>query len=200
MRVPREIPIAGLGPERKRNQDARLQQAGVLGSLEVNTPAALMREVESSYNRKNLSAGTHPPLRIRKPFSMVCGIGVKTIMDVQSTVDNKSVIDGIHFRNSPSSTEELVIVGTSSDNSLVRVVFRNCVFERTSRMASPAWVRVSPAARAVFVGCLFSGGQGSGQLIDNQAPNPITNVHLIGCVNADPVVGLGNVTATGVIS
>lgn len=199
MSVQQEIQVRGLEDVDRRNQDIRSDQARVLGSLEVDTPSSFSRETSSSYNKRNLSAGTHPPIRVRRPFSMIGGIGVKTTTDRQAIIDEKAVIDGIHFRNSSTSPAELVIVGTKPANPLVRVVFRNCVFERTQRMLAPFWVRVAPSARVVFVGCLFSGGHGAGLLVDNQAPNVAADVHLIGCVNVTGA-GPGTVTSTGVIT
>ncbi len=199
MSVQKEIPVIGLEPVDRRNQDIRADQALVLSSLEVETPASLSRERNTSYNKRNLTAGIHPPVHVKRPFSMVGGIGVKTVTNRQSILDEKAVVDGIHFKNSSGSTGELVIVGTGATNPLVRVVFRNCVFERTERMLAPFWIRVAPGARAVFVGCMFSGGHGAGLIVDNQAPNVATDVHLIGCVNATGVLA-GPVTSTGVIS
>lgn len=200
MRFASEIEHRGLGRIDQANQDARQDVVAGLNSLDFETPSVTYEETGSSYNKANLSAGAHQRIRITKPFGMVGGLGVKTVSAGQSTINAKAVIDSVHFKNTDKFPNELVIVGTGTANTEVRVVFRNCVFERTAEMQSAIWVRVAPGAKAVFVGCMFSGGFGSGSVIDNQAPNVAAGVQLIGCVNANPTVGLGTVTATGVIS
>ena len=199
MSLQREIPIAGLDKEWQRNQDIRLKQSSVLASLEIETPNGFTRDTKSQYNAKNLSAGMHAPIRVERPFSFVGGIGVKTISSGRSIIDQRAVIDGVHFKNSASSSVELVTVGTKATNPDVRVVFRNCVFERTKRSNAAVWVQVGADAKAVFVGCMFSGGNSAGTYIVNVS-GVAANVQLVGCVLGDPTIAVGTVTSTGVIS
>ncbi len=58
----------------------------------------------------------HAPIRVERPFSFVGGIGVKTISSGRSIIDQRAVIDGVHFKNSASSSVELVTVGTKATN------------------------------------------------------------------------------------
>lgn len=78
----------------------------------------------------------------------------------------RSIIDGVTFRNSDSSTGRLILIRSSS-----AVLFRNCVFNMTHPDGAKIWIAMEDGAKAVFNGCMWRGGDGTGgNLVNNAGP------------------------------
>lgn len=139
------------------------------------SPGTIAEETQIIGNNILLGSGTHHGFVSSKPHTVITG-EPGTIVDRLVEIQNHAVISNVHFKqlNDPSNENSLVQVNpvaTATLASPVRILFRNCIFERrfdaprdASASSTIAFVVVNPFAKAVFTDCVFRSNLASGAM------------------------------------
>ena len=133
----------------------------VLNSLNLTTPSDLIDEAAEKGNSFNLSAGEFATnLSTEKEFTLYSGMG-GTRVTRRATFSKKCTVDGIEFDGSG----QLGVLIELKESAVV--LFRNCTFNLERPSSVNTWIVMRAGAKAVFTGCMWSGGNGAGLYINN---------------------------------
>jgi len=133
----------------------------VLNSLNLTTPSDLIDEAAEKDNSFNLSAGEFATnLSTEKEFTLYSGMG-GTRVTRKATLSKKCTVDGVEFDGS-DELGDLIVLKESAV-----VLFRNCTFNLSRPASSNTWITMEAGAKAIFDGCMWSGGNGAGIYVNN---------------------------------
>lgn len=162
-------------------------------------PGTILKEQSPVGNNILLGSGNHHGFVISKPHTVINGES-GCIVDRLAVIENHAVINNVHFKqtNDPSNIDNLVQLNPNKDATSVkpiRILFRQCIFERkynapseTGAAATKAFVLVNKLAKAVFTGCVFRSNRddgvmnGSGFVVQN-LNTAATDVYVTSGVN-----------------
>jgi len=176
------------------------------------SPGTILKESQIIGNNILLGSGTHHGFVCNKPHTIITG-EPGTVVDRLAQIQNHAVVSGVHFKQAddPSNENNLVQVNpiaTATSSAPVRVLFRNCVFERkfnapidASATSTTAFVIVNPFSKVVFTDCVFRSNlangvmNGAGIVIQNLNA-AVTDVYVTSGVNFS-THNHNNVTVSG---
>lgn len=178
----------------QQNQNVRDDVRELLASMDITPPTEVVEEVRKKDNIITLSQGTYGGFSVEKEDTLVKSITTLTQINRQVLISNDCVFDSISFINDdPFHAGVMVTIDATST-----VMFRNCVFNRTSSDQAASMVQVASGGKAVFVGCLFRGTlANTTQVIAN--PGALANVQVVASYNKTGGA-LGQATLTAVLS
>lgn len=155
----------------------------LLNDLSITNPGSEIDEPKNEDNVYFLSSGFFGGANITKPYTMIGGLPDTQITRHVTIKSTRAIIDGVTFRNSDSSTGRLILIQSSS-----AVLFRNCVFNMTHPDGAKIWIAMEDGAKAVFNGCMWRGGDGTGgNLVSNAGA--AGNVQIVGCMSGPTAPG-----------
>lgn len=138
-------------------------------------PGQLIEEREKISNSILAGAGNHHGVKLEKAHTVFFG-EAGTVVDRIATFRNHAVISNIHFKqlNDESNKNQLVIVdpvATATSSKPVKILFRNCIFERrynapsgTGASNELCFVLIKEFSKVVFDGCVFRSNLESGAM------------------------------------
>ena len=176
------------------NHQVRDDLSQLVESLNLQEAPADFEEPRGANNAITLSAWEHGGARLGKQDTQITGVPAGVRMTRALVIDADAQVNNVIFTT--ASTEgvagEMVdIRGTSV------AVFRGCTFSKAST-DEPTYIKVANGAKAIFVGCVFSGNVGaSGDLFSHAGA--AANVQLVGCYNKTTHVYGANTTTTACI-
>jgi hypothetical protein len=140
-----------------------------------------------------LSPGEFGGFSLSKPDTYLQAVSAGCVVNRKVVISEDVVIENVTFINvDPDHTGVLVEIGPTST-----VMFRNCVFNRSSSDQSSSLVAFESGGKGVLVGCLFKGTISSTtNVISN--PGAAANVQLVASYNKTGGV-LTQVTSTAVL-
>lgn len=149
-----------------------------------------LSEGASSHNSFVLGPGTHQKLTLEKPLGSLQG-EPGAIVTGLATFKATSKIEGLLFKESSAgkNSSHLVVV-----ESPAKVVFNNCVFQRSASAAASnaatsilCFVLVKSGAKAVFNNCVFQSNNIDGAMLNL----PGLAIQDLNAVAGSVFVGLG---------
>lgn len=120
-----------------------------------------------------LGSGEHQGFTASKPHTVINGES-GCIVNRLAVFKNHAVVSNVHFKqgSDPSNIDHLVRLIPNNDATAakpIRVLFRQCVFERkydapigVGATNTKAFVVVNSLARAIFTGCVFRSNRSDG--------------------------------------
>ena len=185
-------PDSGLGDQ--QDADVREGVRSLVSGLEVTTPSEVVQEVKKKDNVITLAPGLYGGFSLKKADSLLQAIGPGSEVNRQVSIEQDCVVDGVTFINSdPDHEGALVKVSATST-----VIFRGCVFSRTSTSLDASLVEFTSGGRGIFLGCLFRGSvSATTQVVSN--PGALANVQMVASYNKTGGA-IAQVTATAVLS
>jgi hypothetical protein len=185
-------PDEGLGGQ----QDAAVREdvRSLVSDLNVTLPSEVVQEVKKKDNVITLAPGSYGGFSLEKADTLLQAMGPGSEINRQVSISQDCVVDGVTFVNSdPDHTGVLVKVNATST-----VIFRGCVFNRTSTSLDASLVEFTSGGRGIFVGCLFRGEVSAAtQVVAN--PGAAANVQMVASYNKTGGA-LAQVTSTAVLS
>lgn len=145
--------------------------------------------IEERLERDNsflLTSGDHLGWRVEKAGTRVVGAAGARVTRL-ATFENDCHVEGVEFYSPQDSNnpDYLVYLSAESDTTFV-----NCRFRRLSSQVATC-IFAENGAKARFVGCHWSGGNGTGTLVSHTGA--ALNIGLLGSNKLG--VGLGNASA-----
>jgi len=136
-------------------------------------PGEAFAENSKISNNILLGSGEHEGLSASKPHTIINGES-GCVVNRLAVIKNHAVVSNVHFKQvtDPSNMDHLVrlvpnVAATAAKP--IRVLFRQCVFERMSNAPrgvgaanTKAFVVVNALARAIFTGCVFRSNRSDG--------------------------------------
>ena len=182
------------GIPKQQDSNVRDDVRELLSNMEITPPTEVVREIQKKDNVISLTQGTYGGFSIEKEDTIVKSIATLTQVNKHIAITGDCILDGMTFINDePSHSGVMVTVDASST-----VLFRGCVFYRTSSDQVSSMVQFSSGGKAVFLGCLFKGTlANTTQVIAN--PGALVNVQVVGSYNKTGG-SLGQATLTAVLS
>ena len=183
------------GEDVTRQQDSNVRDdvRGSLAQLNILTPDNHISEVKKKDSTIALAPGEFGGFALENVDTYVQAISPGCQINRKVVISNDAVIENVTFVNLDSDhTGVLVEV-----NSTSTVMFRNCVFSRTSSDQLSSLVAFESGGKGIMVGCLFKGSiQGTTNVVSN--PGAVPNVQLVACYNRTGGT-LAQVTSTAVL-
>tara|TARA_R100000808_G_scaffold22267_1_gene48364 strand:+ start:6718 stop:7377 length:660 start_codon:yes stop_codon:yes gene_type:complete len=142
-------------------------------SVVRTAPGSFVKENSPSGNNFILGRGSHHGFKLEKPHTILEG-EAGTIVDRYAEIRHHAVISNVHFKQLDDPSNEDVLVRLVPHEGAtafkpIRVLFRQCIFERkfnasrgTGAANTKAFVVVNSLARAVFTGCVFRSNRDDG--------------------------------------
>tara|TARA_R110002051_G_scaffold15110_6_gene47727 strand:- start:4043 stop:4702 length:660 start_codon:yes stop_codon:yes gene_type:complete len=139
------------------------------------SPGTFIKENSPSGNNFILGRGSHHGFKIEKPHTVMQG-ETGTIVDRYAAIHHHALISNIHFKQTddPSNENHLVRLVPHEGATAaapIRVLFRQCIFERkynasvgTGAANTTAFVVADNFSRAIFTGCVFRSNLDSGAM------------------------------------
>lgn len=187
------LPKAQTSTAEVKNSGLQKDDRDLLYSLGITMDTDPISEHRITNNAITLSAGKYAGATLKRANTQIRGITAFTIMEGLLTIEDDAVLDGIEFASSDKNFGKLVDVKGSSV-----AVFRNCTFSKeVDGITDGTAVAVAAGCKAVFVGCVFRGGNVVDVPISNSAA--AGDVQVVGCYNKTGVAFGATVTTTGVI-
>ena len=144
---------------REQGRDAQITE--VLNSLALVTDGDKIEEEKDENNTFNLVAREYGvTLLSMKPFSHYRGVGGTRILR-KSIINRACMLEGLHF----SGEQERGPLVELREGAAV--IFRDCIFDLVEADASQTWVEMEAGAKAIFNGCMWKGGPGAGNYVNN---------------------------------
>jgi hypothetical protein len=150
----------------------------LVSGLDVTTPDEVVTEIRKKDNIITLAPGTYGGFTLEKEDTLLESMAALSEVNRQVSITKDCVIDGVTFVNQdPDHVGILVKVNATST-----VMFRGCVFHRTSSNRDASLVDFASGGRGIFIGCLFKGTIAStAQTITN--PAAASNVQVVASYN-----------------
>ncbi|MAZ72648.1 MAG: hypothetical protein CMC70_05835 [Flavobacteriaceae bacterium] len=193
LRVREHLNIEG-GVPTQQDAGVRDDVRDLLASMDITPPTEVVSEIQKKDNVISLSQGTYGGFSIEKEDTLVKSVATLTQVNRHIAITSDCVLDGITFINDePLHSGVMVTVDATST-----VLFRGCVFYRTSSDQVSSMVQFLSGGKAVFLGCLFKGTlANTTQVVAN--PGALANVQVVGSYNKTGGA-LGQATLTAVLS
>ena len=136
-------------------------------------PGELIEERKKISNSILAGSGNHHGVKLEKAHTLFSG-EPGTVVDRLATFTNHAVVSGIHFKqlDDDSNKNQLVVVSPVSSATAskpVKILFRNCIFERkynapsgTGATNELCFILVKKFSKVIFDGCVFRSNLESG--------------------------------------
>ena len=166
-----------------RESDRNSDVTRLINDLNITPPGSEIKEQKNENNVYLLSSGSFGGATLTKAYGHVGGLP-ETVISRKLTIEStRLIIDGVSFENSDSSTGTLILIRKYSV-----VLFRDCVFNMTHPDGAKIWIQMESGAKAVFNGCMWRGGDGTGGNLVNNA-GAAANVQIVGCMSGPTAPG-----------
>jgi hypothetical protein len=159
-----------------RESELQADFSRLVNGLNITQAGSKIVETKTKDNTIMLSSGGFGGSRLQKEYTLIGGFADSRMERKVVVVATRLTLDGITFVNSPSSVGTLLSIGPDSV-----VFFRNCIFNMSQPDGDKIWISMESGARAVFNGCMWRGGDGTGGNLVNNA-GAAANVQIVGCM------------------
>jgi hypothetical protein len=150
----------------------------IVDALGITASTSSAKETLKVQNAISLATGRYGGIVATKPATQIKAVSAGSVIGALAVFKSEAEVDGLTFSNTEAGNTDIdELVSLSSSAS---VMFRNCRFRKRTT-ASPTFVLVANGATAVFIGCVFEGGPGTGNILSHTGL--ATNVVLVGCSN-----------------
>lgn len=140
-------------------------QVDGIGAVVVR-PSDIVVEAKETDNCFFLLAGQHAGIVQAKNETRILGAPGATVTR-QSIFKGRCIVEGLRFLSTPEGNNKNAALVSIQANA--SVVFRDCIFERSSSDAAD-WISVASGGKAHLIGCVFVGTTTSGECINNAGP------------------------------
>lgn len=181
-RIPSPYFMPGMDVLGQRESSREAELVAVVNSMGLVTKGDTIDEPKNDDNYLNLSGGEFAGFEFTKPHTSISGFA-STRFTRLVVFESTSIVDGVVFENSASSTGTLVKV---LDTGIV--LFRNCIFDSSIPAGDKNWVEMESGAKCVFSGCMWRGGDGSGGSLVNNA-GVAADATVVGCIFTPTAAG-----------